>query len=582
MRTFIEVLRDNAVYDGHAHTFVRMDGSERVVSFPDLWRYACQRAHRLHALGLKKGDRVGIILPEPDSFVLAFIGCLAAGVVPVPMYPPLTLAKLEAYGATVRHVLEASGARALITVPGLGSMLSTRLFPDSAGDGEPVRFIMDEELDGPLPERAFPPVEVTLDDLAFLQFTSGSTTKPKGVMVSHRNLSHNAHAIMFDGLRCVTARDKGLSWLPLFHDMGLIGFVIAPIYALVQIMFLPTMSFIRRPTVWLEAIHRFRASITFAPNFAYALAVRAIDERQSRGWDLSCVKAWGCGAEPIQADVLRTFAERFAPNGLRPEALLPCYGLAEATLAVSFAPLTERVRTDRVEAAGMKRGLALSAAPGAAALELVSCGRPFPGHTIEIRDELGRVLPERMVGEVWLCGPSVTGGYYRNAEATSESFVGGWLRTGDLGYLAQGEIYVCGRQKDLIILNGKNYYPQDIERVASQVSGLRQDQCVAFARLDARGAEECVLVAEIHKAGETTGDIVRAAVQRVRTELGVQLGEVVLIKRGTLPKTSSGKVKRRETRRRLEEGELELARSTTPRPPQVHVPAARASSPALA
>ncbi|MCA9624878.1 MAG: AMP-binding protein, partial [Myxococcales bacterium] len=219
MRTFVEVLRDNAVYTDHAHRFVRMDGSEIEVSFPDLWRTACQRAHRFHELGLKKGDRVAMILPEPDAFVMAFMGALTAGLVPVPMYPPLSLAKMEAYGETVRHILQASGAKALVTMPGLKSMLEEHLI---SATGEDVQVILDSDLEGPLAERAFPPCKVDLDDLAFLQFTSGSTRKPKGVMVTHRNLAVNAHSIMFDGLRS-GAKDKGVSWLPLFHDMGLIG-----------------------------------------------------------------------------------------------------------------------------------------------------------------------------------------------------------------------------------------------------------------------------------------------------------------------------------------------------------------------
>ena len=335
MRTFVEVLRDNAVYGDHAHTFVRMDGTERVIAYPELWRIACQRANKLHALGLRKGDRVAMILPEPDAFVLAFIGALTGGIVPVPMYPPQTMSKVKAYGETVRHILASSGAKALITVPKLSEMLAEHL-PAAAGKDPNVMLLHESDLDGDVPRRAQPPCQVNADDLAFLQFTSGSTRKPKGVMVTHGNLSANAHAIMFDGLRA-TPQDKGVSWLPMFHDMGLIGFVIAPIFAQVQVMFLPTLSFIRRPSRWLDAIHRFRGTITFAPNFAYALATRAIKQRQSEGWDLSCVKALGCGAEPVQPSTMRSFLDRFAPAASSPRLSLPCYGLAEATLAVSFA-----------------------------------------------------------------------------------------------------------------------------------------------------------------------------------------------------------------------------------------------------
>jgi fatty-acyl-CoA synthase len=571
MRTFVEVLRDNSVYADHAHTFVRMDGSERVISYPDLWKWACQRANRFHELGLKKGDRVALILPEPDTFVLAFIGALTAGLVPVPMYPPMTLAKMEAYGETVRHILQSSGARALVTVPGLEPMLRKELIEAAGCDN--VQLILDAELEGELPERAAPPCQVTLDDLAFLQFTSGSTRKPKGVMVTHGNLSANAHAIMFDGLSA-TPKDKGVSWLPLYHDMGLIGFVIAPIYAQVQVMFIPTLNFIRRPSSWLDAIHRFRGTITFAPNFAFALAARAVSEEQASGWDLSCLKALGCGAEPIQADTLRRFVDRFGKHGLRRESLLPCYGLAESTLAVSFAPLTAEMQSERLDKRAMERG---SATPcdGDEALELVCCGRAFPGHEIAVRSEDGRSLPERVVGEVWVRGPSVTQGYYGHPEATAETFDNGWLRTGDLGYLADGELYVCGRAKDLIIVHGKNYYPQDIERVVSEINGIRPDQCVAFAKPGAEG-EECVVVAEGQNGSADLAQVTSAVKQRVRADLGISVAEVVLIKRNTLPKTSSGKVRRRDTKARLEDGTLELLVQRS----RAAVPAARASSPA--
>lgn len=574
MRTFVEVLRDNAVYSEHTHVFVGMDGSEKVVSYPELWRLACQRAHRLHQLGLEKGDRVAIILPEPDGFILSFIGALTGGIVPVPMYPPLTLAKMEAYGETVRHILKASGAKVLITCAGLKDMLEEHLI--AANDqGAEVRIVLDSELEGPVEARPSPPCEVTLDDLAFLQFTSGSTRKPKGVMVSHRNLSTNAHSIMFDGL-AANSRDKGVSWLPLYHDMGLIGFVIAPIYAQVQVMFLPTMSFIRRPSTWLDAIDRFRGTITFAPNFAYQLCTRAVSERQSKDWDLSCLKAAGCGAEPIQPDALRNFLGRFAQNGLSPRAILPCYGLAEATLAVSFASLDGTMRTDRVDAAAMKKGEARPThAPGA--LEVVSCGKPFPRHEIRVVGDDGTVQPDRQVGELWLRGPCVTHGYFEQPEESADVFTeDGWLRTGDLGYVADGEMYICGRVKDLIILNGKNYYPQDIERIVSQVRGIRHDQCVAFSRLNGEGAEECVIVAEVRQTDDKQ-ELLKTVTQKVRTELGVSVAEVVLIKRNTLPKTSSGKVRRLETKQRLDTDRLEFAGRARPK---TAMPAARPSSPA--
>lgn len=548
MRTFIDVLRDNAIHDDRAVTFMRASGEERRVSYPDLWVEARRRAHALRALGLEKGDRVALILPEPDEFVLTFIAALTAGVVAVPMYPPQTLAKMEAYGETVRHVLAASGAKVVVTNDSLEPLIRDHLL---AGESR-AKLALERDTRGAAGSEDEPLPVVELEDLAFLQFTSGSTSKPKGVMVTHRNLSVNSHAIMFDGLKSTPA-DKGVSWLPLYHDMGLIGFVIAPLYALVQVMFLPTMAFIRRPSLWLEAIHRFRGTITFAPNFAYALAARAVTDTQAQHWDLSCMRALGCGAEPIQADVMRTFLARFRKHGLRPESALPSYGMAEATLAVTFWDVTKEVVTDEVDLQAMKHGKAEPKKTGAS-MELVCCGKAFPDHEIRIVGPEGP-LGHRQVGEIWLRGPSVTAGYFGNAEATDETFGGGWLKTGDLGYTTPDGLYICGRAKDLIILNGKNYYPQDIEQVVSRVDGIRDGQCVAFSKLDASGAEVAVVVAEARKASRPMCD---AIVQAVRSELGLTLGEVHLIRRTTLPKTSSGKVRRREAKMRLENGELEL------------------------
>lgn len=566
MRTFIDVLRDNAAYGDRCVTFVRTNASIRTVSYTELWAEARRRARALRELGLQKGDRVALILPEPDDFVLTFIGALTAGLVAVPMYPPQTLAKLEAYGDTVRHVLAASGARVLVASEPLKPLIGDHLLTGE-GIAEKVRLVLEGEISSestPVDD----PVPVAPQDLAFLQFTSGSTSKPKGVMVTHHNLSVNSHAIMFDGLRS-TPEDRGVSWLPLYHDMGLIGFVIAPLYALVQVLFLPTMGFIRRPSIWLEAIHRFRGTITFAPNFAYGLAARAISEAQSAEWDLSCLRALGCGAEPISADVLRSFIHRFEKNGLRPTSVLPSYGLAEATLAVTFSDIEGPLVTDTIDTHTIRLlGKAIpyneiaDAQKHEPPMELVSCGKPFPGHELMIAGPSGEKLPEREVGEIWLRGPSVTLGYFGEPEATQESFgEDGWLRTGDLGYLANGELYICGRAKDLIILHGKNYYPQDIEKIVSRVEGVREGQCVAFSRLDTAGAEVGVVVAEAKKGAlaHELAALSQAIVQAVRSELGLQIGEVHLIRRGTLPKTSSGKVKRRETKRKLETGELEIA-----------------------
>ncbi|MFP6683350.1 MAG: AMP-binding protein, partial [Polyangiaceae bacterium] len=257
---------------------------------------------------------------------------------------------------------------------------------------------------------------------------------------------------------------------------------------------------------------------------------------------------------------------------------LPCYGLAEATLAVTFARLDASLHADRLDGAAMKNGDAVPTNK-ADAVEVVSCGKAFRNHEIRIVDDSGEPVPDRRVGRVMLRGPSVTGGYFCNLAETAETFVDGWLKTGDLGYLAEGNLFVCGREKDLIIINGKNFYPQDIERIASHVRELRADQCVAFSRLDEDGKERCVLVAELLKRGTDRARLRREIVLKMRSELGITIDEVVFIKRNTLPKTSSGKVRRRETKLRLERGSLELSQCDS-QPPVAHVPNPRPSRPA--
>jgi fatty-acyl-CoA synthase len=578
MRTLIDALRENAKHTEKGIIFVRSDGREQRLSYAEVWREARRRAHLLSELGVRRSDRVLLTLPEPDDFVLSFFGAMACGAVPVPLYPPQTLARLDTYFANLARVAEVSGAKLILTSRPLPLDDHAPNGASNGADHAPLRslgklrVVKTDEIaaSSHVPEDA--PVSVTPDDLAFLQFTSGSTSHPKGVMVTHANLEANSRAIMFQGLESDPDVDRGVSWLPLYHDMGLIGFVIAPIFAEVPVVLLPTTSFIRRPSSWLDAVHRYRGTITFAPNFAYALAVQSIAPRQIEGWDLSCLRALGCGAEPIDPATVRAFLDKFESAGLRRTVILPSYGLAESTLAVTFSDLREPMVTDRVDPHALRNGMAVPALNGHS-MEIVSCGRPFDGHSVEIVDSDGAPLPERRIGEIVVAGPSVAKGYFSDEHGTGGAFKQGRLFTGDLGYFADGSLFVCGRTKDVIILRGRNYFPQDIEKIISAVQGIRASQVAVFtcsaavnhADAPANGElshaeQRLVAVAEVNKAQvDETDALRRAIVAAVHEQMGLRIDEVHLLRRGALPKTSSGKVRRRETRARLQAGTLAMA-----------------------
>jgi fatty-acyl-CoA synthase len=409
-------------------------------------------------------------------------------------------------------------------------------------------------------------VRVEPTDLAFLQFTSGSTSRPKGVMVSHRNLAWNSESFMIHGLKKDSAVDKGVTWLPLFHDMGLIGFVIGTLFTDVPVVFLPTASFVRHPRLWLETIHKHRGTITYAPNFAYALVSKRLKNRDVSDLDLSCLRAAGCGAEPIQAKTLREFAETLAPAKFDAQAFLPSYGMAEATLAITFAPVSKGMRSDRIDMASLARGDAKTADGAEAVQELVDCGQSFPEHEVAIVDPSGQRVGDRVVGEIVTRGPSISDGYYNEPELTAEAFKPGpdgrtWLHTGDLGYTVGGDIFVCGRLKDMMIVRGRNVYPSDLEWVVSELPNVRRGNVVAFG-VDFDGpegrGERLVIAAEAPQAHSAA--LQDEIAKTILADFSLSTHAVVIVPQGTLPRTTSGKPQRRKTREMYLDGSLERAR----------------------
>lgn len=528
-------------------TFLGSDGKEDFYSWEKLRTEAKNRAAHLRALGLKKGDRLALVMPDGIDFVPTFMGAVYAGIIPVPLYPPLSLGKLDSYIEALVAIMNRAEATHLATNSKLEQVLWS-----AAGRVPSLEGLITAETLRSEAAAAWSrePATVTGDDIVFLQFTSGSTSAPKGVEVTHASLRANCHAIVKDGLDARPERDMGVSWLPMYHDMGLIGFVIAPVFHLIPVTYIPTLSFVRNATLWLDVVNRKRGTITFAPNFAYALAAKRAKPEQLAKWDLSCMRVFGCGAEPINPATMRAFAEKFAACGLKPQSIFPCYGMAEATLAISFVALGDPLSTDVIEKDAYQANKRaepahVSKLEQAQALEFVNCGKTFPGHDVAAFDDQGRRLKDRQVGELWMKGPSVARGYFKDAEATQRTFGGGWLRTGDLGYLVNGNVYITGRKKDLIIVNGRNYDPQRIEWIADDVPDVRRGSTVAFS-VPGVSSEDVVVVVESRT--QKSAELIENVKQRINEQLQLSVCEVVIAPPGSLPKTSSGKIQRQKTR----------------------------------
>jgi fatty-acyl-CoA synthase len=535
--------------------------SEASFSFTAIERASARYGGALQALGLRKGDRVALILPTNEDFVLCFFGAIRAGIVPVPIYPPLGLGQLQAYLDNTRHIVAKSGARTLVTSSKIKRLLGT--VQEACPALEEVVAVegIRESLEPLKPEK------IGLDDPAFLQFTSGSTSRPKGVTLTHGNLAANIKCIMQDGL-AARPGDVGISWLPLYHDMGLIGFVLAPLYHRVPIVYLSPLTFLKRPITWFQAFSRHKGTIAYAPNFAYALCVKRIREADLEKIDLSTWRVAGCGAEPIRPETLEMFANSFAKVGFKKEALLPSYGMAESSLAVAFTELGQGMQTITVNGPTLwGEGRAVAEADDHDdAIRLVSCGPIFPQHEIKVfaPDDATSATPlaERVVGEVRISGPSVMKGYWEDAEKTRDAFAGSMLRTGDLGFIAEGHVFICGRSKEVVIVNGRNYYPQDMEWEASKVAGVRKGNVVAFGARDPSGIErdrERVVIAfEVQEASilENVQPLLQSVRRAVQEGMALTLDDALALPPGTLPKTSSGKLQRAKTRELYERGEL--------------------------
>ncbi len=525
--------------------------------YPDVWRRALEVCGGLRDLGVKPGDRVALVYPTSIEFIDSFFGTILAGAVPVPLYPPVRLHRLEEYEGRTSRMLRAVTARLVLA----DSRIRRILGPAVASAEPPLGCRILGDLSG----RTGEPVRRSADDLAMVQFSSGTTVDPKPVALSHRAVvaqaaSLNAHWPLDEGIT-----HSGVSWLPLYHDMGLIGCVIAAVGAPGTMTLIPPELFLARPAVWLRTLSTYGATISVGPNFGYGLCVDKIKDEQIEGVDLSAWRVALCGAEPVVPRVMRRFIDRFTPFGLRPDALTPVYGMSEATLAVTFSDLRRPFLSRVFDREILSRdGRAEETTDG---IELVSVGRPIAGTEVRVVDGDGVELQEGFVGDVFASGPSIMDGYFNRREATREAIKDGWLDTGDRGFLNAGELFLTGRKKDVLILRGRCHSPTEVEAAVDEVEGIRTGCSVAVSWLpDGENGEVLLLLVEAGRgvAENDFAAIAEACRKVVRSATGLEVDGVEVLLPGTLPRTSSGKLRRQESLRLYLADELEAPRPMTP------------------
>ncbi len=541
-RTLVDVLRWHAERTpDRTHIHLRQeDGTETPITYGELLTGSTAVSAGLRALGVKAGEPVALMLRTEEAFFEAFLGTLMAGGVPVPLYPPLRRDEFLEYVRRQRAILRNAGARVLVTFAEAARLAT--LIRGQAPSLETITTVerLAAERIGAAVQRS------DSDDPALIQYTSGSTGAPKGVLLSHANILANIRAI--GEAIAVGPVDVCVSWLPLYHDMGLIGAWLGSLYFGVPVALMSPLAFLARPARWLWTIHAHHGTVSPAPNFAFDLAVRKIADDEIQGLDLSGWRLALNGSEVVSPETIDRFTLRFAPYGFRADAMCPVYGLAESSVGLTVSPLGRVPRIDSVAREPFERARDVRPAPAGEPrpLQFVSCGRPLPRHDVRIVDASGRPLGERVEGRVQFGGPSVTRGYFRNPEATSAVLRDGWMDSGDLGYWADSELFITGREKDLIIQGGRNIYAQEVEDVAATVAGIRKGCVAAFGVHDpALGTERLIVVAETRERNAARRDGLRQAVlDRVVTDIGVPPDVIVIADPGAVLKTPSGKIRR--------------------------------------
>jgi len=560
--SLVDLVRHRASHQGDETAFVYLvDGEDEQtgLTYRELDRQARAIAAWLESHDLA-GERALLLYPAGLEFIAAFFGCLYAGVVAVPLYPPRRNRSLE----RLQAVADDCQARVALTTEAVLERIEPLV--DETPHLKQLTWLPTCRVADALADEWRMP-DISGDTIAFLQYTSGSTGTPKGVMLSHGNALHNSALIAYAFEH--TRSGTGVYWLPSYHDMGLIGGILQPLYMSRPNVFMSPMSFLQRPYRWLSAITRYRATTSGGPNFAYDLCVDKIPPEQRKTLDLSSWKVAFNGAEPVRAETIDRFCEAFEPCGFRREAFYPCYGLAEATLIVTGGFVAESPVIRSFDARRLGEGTAVEVAPGAeGACRLVGCGASLADQTVVIADpQTRRQCADGEIGEIWVHGPSVAQGYWQQPEATQATFGavladsgdGPFLRTGDLGFLDRGELFVTGRIKDLLIVRGVNYHPHDVELTLQRAHRRLRRDCGAVFTVEEDGREKLVVVQEIERRKQGHWDEVFQAIRgavSAEHQLGVEV--IVLLRAGTIPKTSSGKIQRYACREGYLDGSLDV------------------------
>ncbi|WP_152417375.1 fatty acyl-AMP ligase [Sandarakinorhabdus sp. AAP62] len=524
----------------------------RAYPFSELAADARRHAAHFIAEGVQPGDRIALIAETGPGFAAAFFGAIYAGALPVPLPLPTSFGGREAYVDQIRVQLTSCDPLMLLSPPGLHDIVK------DAATGLCAAHDWEQWFAGDAPAVTLPRAKPT--DIAYLQYSSGSTRFPHGVAVTHEALLANlsAHA------SCTHAAegDRVVSWLPWYHDMGLVGCMLAPMSNQISVDYLATEDFARRPLSWLTLISRNPdASLSYSPTFGYDICARRISPSipVAERFDLSRWRVAGNGADMIRPEVMQAFVDTFAPAGFKASAFLPSYGLAEATLAVTIMPVGEGIQCDLID----ERTLSGATEPRAdhrlptRYRAIVNCGKAVPGLTIEVRDENGQLLPDRKIGRVFVKGLGIMAGYFRDPEATAACMKDGWLDTGDMAYMKDGSLYIVGRAKDMIIINGKNHWPQDIEWAIEQLPGFKAGDIAAFSVTTPSGEEAPAVLVQCRTSCNDERLKLRDAIRtKVKAITGMSC-VVELVPPRTLPRTSSGKLSRSKARLQYLSGEIQ-------------------------